>query len=187
MSRFVRDFHVSIARHGRDVVSLGGHVRLSMPPEPARWATFAAGVSLRASKRATRNPEEPWISVPASSITRVPSWTTSSTSTIFGPPAATCSCAGTKGGSTSSCLTRGSPRMFAYATHWRAEHAIRPAVVNRKICGGNRTPRGAQTQQILASVVRTARQRGLDLNDLFTTLLQAPRPLVPATFKPSAQ
>ena len=28
------------------------------------------------------------------------------------------------------------------ATNWRAEHAIRPAVVNRKICGGNRTPRG---------------------------------------------
>ena len=47
--------------------------------------------------------------------------------------------------------------------------------------------RGAQTQQILASVVRTARQRGLDLNDLFTTLLQAPRPMVPASFKPAAQ
>ena len=37
------------------------------------------------------------------------------------------------------------------ATNWRAEHAIRPAVVNRKICGGNRTRRGAQTQQILAT------------------------------------
>ena len=57
------------------------------------------------------------------------------------------------------------------ATNWRAEHAIRPAVVNRKICGGNRTPRGARTQQILASVVRTARQRHVDLDDLFTTLL----------------
>ena len=34
------------------------------------------------------------------------------------------------------------------ATNWRAEHAIRPAVVNRKICGGNRTPRGARTQEI---------------------------------------
>ena len=52
------------------------------------------------------------------------------------------------------------------ATNWRAEHAIRPAVVNRKICGGNRTPRGARTQQILASVVRTARQRHVDLDDL---------------------
>ena len=68
------------------------------------------------------------------------------------------------------------------ATNWPAEHAIRPAVVNRKICGGNRTPRGAQTQQILASVVRTARQRHVALNDLFTTLLRAPRPIVPSTF-----
>jgi len=66
------------------------------------------------------------------------------------------------------------------ATNWRAEHAIRPAVVNRKVCGGNRTPRGAETQQVLASVVRTARQRHLDLDDLFTTLLRAPQPLVPA-------
>ena len=72
------------------------------------------------------------------------------------------------------------------ATNWRAEHAIRPAVVNRKICGGNRTRRGAHTQQILASVVRTARQRHLDLNDLFATLLRAPQPMVPASFKPSA-
>ena len=73
------------------------------------------------------------------------------------------------------------------ATNWRAEHAIRPAVVNRKICGGNRTPRGARTQQILASVVRTARQRHVDLNDLFTTLLRAPRPMVPAALHPPTQ
>ena len=73
------------------------------------------------------------------------------------------------------------------ATNWRAEHAIRPAVVNRKICGGNRTPHGARTQQILASVVRTARQRHVDLNDLFTTLLRAPRPMVPAAFHPPTQ
>ena len=68
------------------------------------------------------------------------------------------------------------------ATNWPVEHAIRPAVVNRQICGGNRTPRGAQTQQILASVVRTARQRHVALNDLFTTLLRAPRPIVPSAF-----
>ena len=47
------------------------------------------------------------------------------------------------------------------ATNWRAEQAIRPAVVTRKVCGGNRTRRGADTQQVLASVVRTARQRHL--------------------------
>ena len=69
------------------------------------------------------------------------------------------------------------------ATNWRAEHAIRPAVVNRKICGGNRTPRGARTQQVLASVVRTARQRHVDLDDRFTSLLRAPRSMVPAAFR----
>jgi transposase len=68
------------------------------------------------------------------------------------------------------------------ATNWRAEHAIRPAVVNRKVCGGNRTVRGAHTQQVLASVVRTARQRHLDLDQVFTTLLRAPYPIVDAAF-----
>ena len=91
-------------------------------------------------------------------------------------------------------LDRECPAVLAFlwapdvdATNWRAEHAIRPAVVNRKICGGNRTPRGARTQQILASVVRTARQRHVDLNDLFTTLLRAPRPMVPAALHPPTQ
>ena len=65
------------------------------------------------------------------------------------------------------------------ATNWRAEQAIRPAVVTRKVCGGNRTRRGADTQQVLASVVRTARQRGLDLRALITTLLCAPKPVEP--------
>ena len=73
------------------------------------------------------------------------------------------------------------------ATNWRAEHAMRPAVVNRKICGGNRTPRGAQTQQVLASVLRTARQRHVDPHDLFTTLLRAPRPIVPGAFQAPTQ
>lgn len=73
------------------------------------------------------------------------------------------------------------------ATNWRAEHAMRPAVVNRKICGGNRTRRGAQTQQVLASVVRTARQRHVDPHDIFTALLRAPRPIVAAAFQTVTQ
>ena len=73
------------------------------------------------------------------------------------------------------------------ATNWRAEHAIRPVVVNRKICGGNRTPRGAHTQHVLASVVRTARQRHVDPTDVFTALLRAPRPTVAAAFQLSTQ
>jgi len=54
-------------------------------------------------------------------------------------------------------------------------------------CGGNRTVRGAETQQILASVLRTLDQRGLDPADVFTPLLQARRAIVaPALQTPSA-
>jgi transposase len=68
------------------------------------------------------------------------------------------------------------------ATTWRAEQALRPAVITRKMCGGgNRTPRGALSQQILASVLRTSQQRGLDATDVLVTLLTAPTPLVPAS------
>jgi transposase len=86
------------------------------------------------------------------------------------------------------------PAVFAFwwapgieATNWRAEQAIRPAVVARKICGGNRTRRGADTQQVLASVVRTIRQRCLDLTTIFTTLLRAPHPTVPAALQDRLQ
>ncbi len=65
------------------------------------------------------------------------------------------------------------------ATNWRAEQAVRPAVVTRKVCGGNRSRKGADTQQVLASVVRTARQRDLDLPALIATMLRASDPLVP--------
>jgi transposase len=46
------------------------------------------------------------------------------------------------------------------ATNWRGEQAIRPAVVNRKVWGGNRTDRGAEAQSILMSVLRTCVQHG---------------------------
>jgi transposase len=45
--------------------------------------------------------------------------------------------------------------------HW-AEQAIRPAVVNRKVWGGNRTWLGATAQTILMSVIRTCNQRDID-------------------------
>jgi transposase len=69
------------------------------------------------------------------------------------------------------------------ATNWRAEHAIRPAVALRKVCGGNRSPRGAQTQQVLASVLRTTRQRELDPTSILVTLLRAPTPIVPLSLQ----
>jgi len=62
--------------------------------------------------------------------------------------------------------------VFAYlrqpgadATNWRGEHAMRFAVVNRKVWGGNRTRRGADTQAILMSVLRTLKLRGIDAID----------------------
>ena len=64
------------------------------------------------------------------------------------------------------------------ATNWRAEHAIRPAIVNRKVWGGNRTDRGAQVQSVLASVIRTCRQRSLDPLDRLSLALRSPSPLL---------
>lgn len=73
------------------------------------------------------------------------------------------------------------------ATNWRAEQALRPAVVTRKMCGGgNRTARGAETQQILASVLRTAAQRGLDRTDLIAQLLHARTPGVSERLRTSS-
>ena len=60
------------------------------------------------------------------------------------------------------------------ATNWRAEQAVRPAVVNRKVCGGNRTWDAAGTQQVLMTLFRTAYQQGVDAIALFTGLLRSP-------------
>ena len=70
------------------------------------------------------------------------------------------------------------------ASNWRAEHALRPAVITRKSCGGgNRTVRGAHTQQVLASVLRTAHQRGLDATTVLVNALRAPKPTVLDAFQ----
>jgi transposase len=45
-------------------------------------------------------------------------------------------------------------------TNWEAEQAIRPAVVNRKVWGGNRTWAGAHAQKVLMSVLETCRRAG---------------------------
>lgn len=51
------------------------------------------------------------------------------------------------------------------ATNWRGEQAIRPAVVNRKVWGGNRTTEGAKAQSIIMSVFRTCQNRAADAFD----------------------
>ena len=73
------------------------------------------------------------------------------------------------------------------ATNWRAEHALRPAVVTRKVCGGNRSRRGAHTQEVLASVLRTIQQRDLDAATILPELLRSPRPIVALAPPPSVQ
>lgn len=82
-------------------------------------------------------------------------------------------------------LTTELPALFGFlfdrtldATNWRAEQALRPAVVNRKVSGGNRSPRGAETQQILTSVIQTASLRDLVPRDVLVELLHAPHPIV---------
>ncbi len=73
------------------------------------------------------------------------------------------------------------------ATNWPAEQLIRPAVVNRKTCAGNRTPKAAKTQAILMSVLRTSHQKRLRAVDVLSQMLRqrVPRPhrLVLADFE----
>ena len=64
------------------------------------------------------------------------------------------------------------------ATNWRAEQAIRPAVVCCKQWGGNHTWAGADTWQVLASVLRTAAQQHRDPVALLAPLLRSPGPVV---------
>ena len=64
------------------------------------------------------------------------------------------------------------------ATNWRAEQAIRPMVVTRKVWGGNRTQTGARTQSILLSILQTCRQRCLSAAPLLQQLLCSPQPMV---------
>jgi transposase len=66
------------------------------------------------------------------------------------------------------------------ATNWMGEQAMRPAVVNRKVWGGNRTAAGAEAQSITMSVLETCKRQATDaiayvsqsLRGLATTLFQ---------------
>ena len=60
------------------------------------------------------------------------------------------------------------------ATNWRAEQALKPAVVNRKVWGGNRTWAGARAQAVLMSVLQTAKLLGRDSMHFLSRLLCAP-------------
>jgi transposase len=80
-------------------------------------------------------------------------------------------------------LAKEAPAMFTFladqdvdATNWRAEQGIRPAVVNRKVCGGNRSDRGAVAQGIMMSVIRTAAQHGVDAIGYLASRARSPDP-----------
>jgi transposase len=70
------------------------------------------------------------------------------------------------------------------ATNWEAEQAIRPAVVNRKVWGGNRTWVGARVQEVLMSVLETCRRLGRAGLEFVSETLRAfgnpvlPRPIL---------
>ena len=65
------------------------------------------------------------------------------------------------------------------ASNWPAEQAIRPAVVNRKVFGGNRTEAGAHALEILASLFATCQQNALDGLTLLSNLLRNAPPRNP--------
>jgi len=73
------------------------------------------------------------------------------------------------------------------ATNWAAEQAIRPAVVNRKVWGGNRTPAGASAQAIVTSVLQTCKQQAKSALDFVSQSLRSfgnallPRPVLLGT------
>jgi len=62
------------------------------------------------------------------------------------------------------------------ATNYRGEQAIRPAVVNRKVWGGNRTWPGARWQSILTTILRTCEQRAVHGFDYLINALSRPAP-----------
>ncbi len=75
--------------------------------------------------------------------------------------------------------------VFAYLWHpgldaanYQGEQSIRPAVVNRKVWGGNRTWAGARAQAVLTSVIRTCLQRGIDILNFLVQSLTHPNPVL---------
>lgn len=65
------------------------------------------------------------------------------------------------------------------ATNFRAEQAIRPMAVNRKVWGGNRTENGARTHSILGSILHTCQQQLRPATELLQQILRlrAPMPI----------
>ena len=63
------------------------------------------------------------------------------------------------------------------ATSNAAERALRPAIVNRKVWGGNRTVAGAHAQSILTSVIATCQLNALNVIDYLSQTLRSTKPV----------
>jgi transposase len=75
--------------------------------------------------------------------------------------------------------------VFAYlrhpgmaATNYRGEQSIRPAVVNRKVWGGNRTWLGAWAQSVIMSVIGTCLLRKIEPVTFFVEALTSSTPAI---------
>lgn len=80
-------------------------------------------------------------------------------------------------------LHRNRHRLFGFlddleleGTNNRSEREIRFAVIVRKISAGTKSPKGTRTFEILASVLRTCRIRGINFHDLFVEAMRDPAP-----------
>ena len=58
------------------------------------------------------------------------------------------------------------------ATNWRSEQELRPAVVNRKVWGGNRTWQGAATQSVLMTLLATCRRQNANAIDFLAQAMR---------------
>lgn len=59
------------------------------------------------------------------------------------------------------------------ATSWPVDQAMRAFVANRKVFGGNRDPRGARAQEILASIATTCVQRDVHVFEYLSRVIRA--------------
>ena len=64
------------------------------------------------------------------------------------------------------------------ASNFWGEQAMRPAVVTRKVWGGNRTPSGAVTQAVHQSFLRSCHQQHVEPGPILADMLRSPIPLV---------
>lgn len=82
-------------------------------------------------------------------------------------------------------LANETPGLFTFLTHhgvqatnWRAEQALRPGVVNRKVWGGSRTDNGGRTHERLVTLLRTSAQQGADVMAILGELIRSPVPML---------